>query len=396
MILPAPHGVPGNAAKAMPRWRGVQGSARGRNMKGMIIEARAGGRRGSIPRHGSLPPGHAAKLRGLRRSRTCVIERTSLAAWNRHAFQTQTKKKDMANEIQTVQPSGNPFALQSQGGGALQAVMGNAEVANTLASIYIAKQFPRNMAEVTRNMEAACSRKSLAERALYAYPRGGQTVEGPSIRLAECLLAAWGNAESGWREVSRRRAPGKDYDVSECVAFAFDKENNTRREIAFSVNHWRDTKTGGYALNDERDIYELCANKAARRMRACILSIIPAWLIEEALEKVNVTLNGDGKEPLADTIRKMEAKFAELGVTRAMLEAKQGHQLEQCVRPEVVQLGKVYTSIRDGYTRVQDVFPPEPQEAASPEIGKATATAAATPAPAPPAAQGAGMFGEEV
>lgn len=94
MILPAPHGVPGNAAKAMPRWRGVQGSARGRNMKGMIIEARAGGRRGSIPRHGSLPPGHAAKLRGLRRSRTCVIERTSLAAWNRHAFQTQTKKKE--------------------------------------------------------------------------------------------------------------------------------------------------------------------------------------------------------------------------------------------------------------------------------------------------------------
>lgn len=126
---------------------------------------------------------------------------------------------------------------------------------------------------------------------------------GPSIRLAEALIGAWGNAEAGWKEVARhwdpKGADGNGCNVSECLAYCFDKETNVRREIAFSVPHTRDKnetdskgkKTGKMlrvALDNERDVYELCANMASRRIRACILQVLPGWLTDEALEAVKI------------------------------------------------------------------------------------------------------------
>ena len=51
----------------------------------------------------------------------------------------------------------------------------------------IAKKFPRNETLAISRIMQACERLSLAESSLYAYPRGGTTVSGPSIRLAEAL-----------------------------------------------------------------------------------------------------------------------------------------------------------------------------------------------------------------
>lgn len=283
------------------------------------------------------------------------------------------------NALQAVPaaPQGmNPLAMMSQGGnGALAAVTSNEKVVETLASIFIAKQFPRDLAMVTANMTAATSRVSLAQKAVYTYPRGGSSVEGPSVHLADALLGAWGNAESGWTELNRHKDPKKGCMVSECVAYAFDKETNSKHSIAFTVPHWRDTKKGGYPLTDERDIYELCANMAARRRRAAILRVLPAWLVEEALENCNETLrNADGNKPLPDLIRRMEAKFSGLGVSKAQLEAKLGHKLEATTRNELVTLGKHYNAIEGGHARADELFEPE---------AKAAPMAAAKPAPAP-------------
>lgn len=273
-------------------------------------------------------------------------------------------------------PSMNPLAMMAPGGaGALAAVTSNEKVVETLASIFIAKNFPRDLAQVTANMTAATSRVSLAQKAVYTYPRGGTSVEGPSVHLADALLGAWGNAESGWTELSRHKDPKKGCMVSECVAYAFDKETNAKHSIAFSVPHWRDTKKGGYPITDERDIYELCANMAARRRRAAILRVLPAWLVEEALENCNETLRkADGNKTVADLIRRMEAKFMTIGVTKAQLEAKLGHNLEATTRNELVTLGKHYNAIEGGHARVDEIFEPE---------AKPAPMAAAKPAPMP-------------
>ncbi len=67
-------------------------------------------------------------------------------------------------------------------------------------------------------------------------------------------------------------------------AFAWDvEEANTRQTKVFQVRHWRHTKQGGYKLTDPRDIYELVANNGARRLRACILGVIPGDVIDAAV-----------------------------------------------------------------------------------------------------------------
>lgn len=110
------------------------------------------------------------------------------------------------------------------------------------------------------------------------------------------------------------------------------------------------------ALESERDVYELCANMASRRIRACILQVLPGWLTEEALEVVGRTLESGDKRSLPDMIRSMEAKFREYGVTRAQLEKNLGHGLEETTKPEIIRLGKVFNSIAEGLVRVKDVF----------------------------------------
>ena len=261
-------------------------------------------------------------------------------------------------------------------GGALASIASNGEVVKEMASIYIAKQFPRDLMVVTARMRAACSRRALAEAATYSYPRGGQTVTGPSIRLAEALAAAYENIEAGWRELARHKDRATGITSSECVAFCFDKEANVRREIQFSVPHIREKKRGDEALTGERDIYELCANMASRRIRACILQVLPGFLVDEALELCEETLRkADGGKPIADRVRDMAAKFAELGVTREMLEENMGHPLEQCVYAELVKLGRTFNALRDGQVRVSDVFQqPEPER-------KGGMSSAAAPAP---------------
>lgn len=276
-----------------------------------------------------------------------------------------------------------PAFLAPQGS-AIATIQQNKEVVNTLASIWIAKQFPRDLAETTRKVKLNCSRYNFAQQATYAYPRGkGEQktiVTGASIRLAESLLAAYGNAEAGWKIVSTSYDHAKGCGISHCEAFCFDKESNVTNRMQFDVPHWRDTKKGGYALTDERDIYELCANQAARRKRSVILQTLPAWLIEEALQACNDTINGEtAGTPLEDLIRRTEAAFAAIGVTRAMLERHLGHNMESTTKSEIVLLGKNYNAIKDGHARVAEIFPapaePEPPAALEPTAWQAPAAA---------------------
>ena len=65
------------------------------------------------------------------------------------------------------------------------------------ATLVVAKRFPRDETGAYNKIMEACKRTSLAEQAIYSYPRGSETVEGPTIRLAETMARAWGNIEFG-------------------------------------------------------------------------------------------------------------------------------------------------------------------------------------------------------
>ena len=246
----------------------------------------------------------------------------------------------------------NPFAA-SPIAATPQGVSAQAEIAREVgevqAALVIAKRFPRDERAAVDRILTACGRQRLAESAAYEYARGGQAITGPSIRLAEALAVNWGNMLSGVTELSRSGG------VSECLAFAWDLETNTRDEKRFHVKHWRDTKKGGYALTDERDIYELVANSGARRKRACILSIIPGDVQEAALDQCAATLSAK-VDVTPERIASMVEAFEKFGVSRAMIEKRVQRRLDTITPGLMLQLGRIYTSLADGMSTPGEWF----------------------------------------
>jgi len=219
------------------------------------------------------------------------------------------------------------------------------------AAMVVAKNFPRDTIEAERRIVEACKRKGLAEQAMYAYKRGTSLVTGPSIRLAEAMAQNWGNLDFGIIELEQKKGE------SVVMAYAWDLETNTRQTKVFSVTHERHTKSGSYTLTDPRDIYEMVANNGARRVRACILGVIPGDIIDSALGQCEKTLAGKDEEPIVEKVKRMLEKFGELGVRAEHLEKNLGHKLDATTRSELVRLGKIYKSIDDGMSKPSDWFP---------------------------------------
>jgi hypothetical protein len=159
-------------------------------------------------------------------------------------------------------------------------------------------------------------------------------------------------------------------------AYAWDLQTNALVTQNFTVRHWRDTKQGGYALTDERDIYELTANQGSRRLRGCINSVLPSDLVKAAEAECKKTLAGDNDEPIKDRIRKLIAAFTKYGVTAAMIESRLGHALDASLPEEIADLRAIYTSIKTGVTAAGEWF-----GGAKPEREAATEILADAPAP---------------
>ena len=219
------------------------------------------------------------------------------------------------------------------------------------AAMVIAKRFPRDEVKSYNRIMRACQRKGLAEEAMYEYPRGGTKVTGPSIRLAEAIAQNWGNIDFGIIELEQKSGE------SQVMAYAWDLETNTRQTKIFSVPHVRGTRKGNIPLTDPRDIYEMVASNGARRIRACILGIIPGDVVEASVETCQKTLITGNEEPLIDRVRKgiklFEDKFS---VTQQMIEKYIGCKSEAFSENDMVRLNNVFRSLRDGMAKREDYF----------------------------------------
>lgn len=220
------------------------------------------------------------------------------------------------------------------------------------AAVLVAQKMPRDEIRARKKIIDAAKRPKLAENASYCFPRGGQTVTGPSIRAAETLAKYWGNIAYGTKELNQDLTN----HTSEMLAYAWDLETNTRVEKVFQVVHKRDTKKGSYNLTDSRDIYELTANLGARRLRACILGVLPSDIVDEFLEECNETLEGNNDKPFADRVRIMIEAFEQLGVTQDLIEKRLGCKANAFIPKQLVELRKIYVSIKDNFGKIEEYF----------------------------------------
>jgi hypothetical protein len=213
---------------------------------------------------------------------------------------------------------GMPVSQPRNGAVAVRAAHAAAEV---WARIVPAKQFPRDEAKSIDRILKECSRTTVAEQAVYSFPRSDVTVTGPSVRLAGAVARSRGNI-----------APG------------FTAAERSENESAVII---RRTRKGDYAITDDRDICELEANRAARWRRARIPAIIPGDVVDAAVERCRRTLDasiGDRKDARNKTVE----SFGAFGVTKEMIERRIGRRID-AIRPgEIVAPRGIFNSLKDG------------------------------------------------
>ena len=227
-------------------------------------------------------------------------------------------------------------------------------VAEVLAAVQVAQQCPRDMGRAWADMQAACARLALANRAFYSVPKRGN---GPSVHLARELARIWGNIDYGVRELRRDDAAGE----SEIQAFAWDQQTNARSTRSFIVPHARMSGRRGEKtrerLTDLGDIYLNNQNIGARAVRECIYAILPGDFVAEAEDRCKATLEkGDGKA-LPDRIAEMVAAFKTIGVTEGQIAGRLGRPSGQWGAQDLASLAVVYRSIARSETTVVEEFP---------------------------------------
>lgn len=233
------------------------------------------------------------------------------------------------------------------------AIEASRAIAEAQGKLVIAKRFPRNEVAAYAKAMEACQRPSMAAKAFYSFPRGGQTVEGPTIRFAEELARCWGNIDYGIKELSQ------DDGKSEMQAYAWDLETNAQSVQNFTNPHQREQGKKMVALTSQRDIYENNANMATRRLRSRILAILPSWFVEDAIEECKKTLAGKNDLPLVDRVKKMVVQFAKFGVTQEQIERRLKKKIEAMTAEDFVEYVGIYNAIKGGDSKIADWFEAE-------------------------------------
>ena len=230
------------------------------------------------------------------------------------------------------------------------AIEASRAIAEAQGKLVIAKRFPRDEVQSYAKAMEACQRPTMAAKAFYSFPRGGQTVEGPTIRFAEELARCWGNIDYGIKELSQ------DDGKSEMQAYAWDLETNAQSVQNFTNPHQREQGRKMVTLTSQRDIYENNANMATRRLRSRILAILPAWFVEDAIAECKRTLSGQNDTPLIDRVKKMVVQFAKLGVTQEMIEKRLKRKVDTMTSDDFVEYVGIYNAVKGGESKIADWF----------------------------------------
>lgn len=231
------------------------------------------------------------------------------------------------------------------------------EEAELKTAIFLSRENPRDEYRAYEKIIKSCERPGFAEGALYAFPRGGTTVKGPSVKMARELARLWGNIRYGCRVVS------VDRTHVHIKGYAHDLETNAYVEAEDKFEKSIQRKKGGvtvWVTPDERDLRELVNRRASFLYRNCVLQLIPPDMTEDAKaacdDTVQKAAEGDlGTDRVAAT-RRMVLAFAEYSITTDMLAEKIGNKLDVITATQLAELRVIFKSIKDGASTREDHF----------------------------------------
>lgn len=216
-----------------------------------------------------------------------------------------------------------------------------------------ARRFPRRRDQEISDTIAgrACLDLETAEECIYSVPRAGKEVTGPSIRFAEIVFQAWGNARLfGWvTDVNR--------DSKTLVAQGVYLDLETNAAIGKSVQRGIATssKQGKPRLYSEDMIITTGNAAIAIAMREAILRGIPRAVWRKGWLDVIKVVAGDAKTLVQRRTMALE-RFAKLGVSAeqvyAELEVKDQSDIDLEMMPTLFGL---YNAVKQGERKADSV-----------------------------------------
>lgn len=225
------------------------------------------------------------------------------------------------------------------------AVLSSAEIDRQIAT---AHQYPRNLKRFRdKALEMITLNEAIARECIYALPRDGKVIEGPSARFAEILISAWGNCRAGARIV----AEGAEFVTAQGVFFDLETNVAVTQEVQRRITDKRGRRFSP-------DMIGVTANAcSAIALRNAVLKGIPKAFWAEHEERARKTIMGDF-QTLANRRANAFTEFQRFGVQPQQIydllevKGKEDIGLEQ-----LVTLSGMLTALKAGDTTIDQLFP---------------------------------------
>lgn len=251
-----------------------------------------------------------------------------------------------------MEEGANQISIQQS----LAVSLARAEVDQQIAT---AHAMPRSIKRAVASITTLATLDDVsAEECVYALPRGGKPIKGPSVRLAEIIASQWGNCRVGARVVHVDRF--EKYVEAEGVFHDLETNYATTARVRRRISDRQ-----GRVLTD--DMIVVTGNAAcAIAKRNAILSAVPKAVWRKAYEAVEGVIAGDVKT-LAERREKMLKAFAAFGVKPDQIFESLGIEgLDDINLDRMAALMGMHAALKNGEADVEEMFPTKKAAAAAP------------------------------
>lgn len=217
------------------------------------------------------------------------------------------------------------------------------------AQLDAAHKYPRS---VSRFLKEATTLATLtvdvAESCIYSIPRDGKLIAGPSVRLAEICMSAYGNLHAGARVVDA----GEKAVTAQGVAW--DLEKNLR--VTLEVDRKIVGKSGRRFSEDMINVTGAAAASIA--LRNAVFRVIPRSYVNSIYEHVKRVAVGDAKT-LDQRRSAVLDRLQKIGVPQDRVLAKlEKRGVEEIGLEDLEILIGLGTSIKNNEASIDVLFPP--------------------------------------
>lgn len=222
--------------------------------------------------------------------------------------------------------------------------------------ISTAKAFPRSIKMfMDKAISIATVSEEVAASCAYALPRGGKTLEGPSVRLAEIVCSSYGNIRSGARVIHN---DGRTI-TAQGICHDLETNNCVTVEVKRSImqNVYENGKKTGRLQQMNEDMQVLTGNAAcAIAFRNAVFKVIPSALCQDVYDKVKEVAKGTA-ETLVVRRDKAVKYFKDLGVTEKQIcDTLELKKIEDIDLEKLSILRGMVTLIKNNESTIAELF----------------------------------------